>query len=204
MFTGIITDIAEIFSLKENQKKDLLISLKIRNRPDLNRKLELGCSISCLGICLTLIKKELISDYYILDFQASGETVKKTNIKSWFVGKKINIEFALRVGDELGGHLVSGHIDDVVKVQKIEKIAESHCFTFELKENLRKFICQKGSVSLDGVSLTVNDIFSKQFQVNIIDHTFKNTNFHSLKIDDEVNLEIDQIVRYLNNLNQFQ
>lgn len=204
MFTGIVVDIAEIYSLKKNHKEDLLISLKITNKPNFDRKLEIGCSIACLGVCLTLIKKELLDNCHILDFQASKETVNKTNISNWFEGKKINIEFALRVGDELGGHLVSGHVDDVVKILDITKVEQSHIFAFELKDNIKKFICQKGSVTLDGVSLTVNDVFPDRFFVNIIDHTFNNTNFHSLRSGDIVNLEIDQIARYVNNFKQFQ
>jgi riboflavin synthase len=203
MFTGIVSHLASIKALQQGSNEDLLITLSINNIKNLDRTLEIGCSISCLGACLTLIKKEQDGEGFLLDFQASKETINKTNIKNWHVDKVVNIEFALRVGDELGGHLVSGHIDGFVKVKSIENIDQSSIFTFKINKEFRKFICQKGSVTLDGVSLTVNNVNDDEFQVNIIDHTFNNTNFNSLKVGDEVNLEIDQIARYLSNLNKY-
>jgi riboflavin synthase len=204
MFTGIITNLAIVDEALKKNNEDLLLTLKLPNQQNLDRNLKIGCSISCSGSCLTLISKKQDKDNFLLDFQASKETLEKTTMKSWEKGKKINIEFALRIGDELGGHLVSGHVDCVSRVTKIEKIEQSHRFTFEIKESLKKFISNKGSVVLDGISLTVNDVFDNKFQVNVIDHTFKNTNFNSLKVDDFVNLEIDQIARYLYNLKLFQ
>ena len=197
MFTGIITDIAQITALQQNNNQDLLITLKLKTRQNFNRNLDIGSSISCNGVCLTLIKKIFQKDFFLLDFQASKETIDKTNLKNWQIDQNINIEFALRIGDELGGHLVSGHIDDVAKITNIKKNQESSIFTFKIAPIFKKFICQKASVVLNGVSLTVNDVFDNEFQVNIIDHTFNNTNFKELKIGDEVNLEIDQIARYL-------
>ncbi len=202
MFTGIVSDIALVENLQQNAKEDLLITLRIDNRDGLDRKLEIGCSISCSGSCLTLIRKEKDNNSFLLNFQVSRETISKTNIANWQIGKNINIEFALKVGDELGGHLVSGHVDGVVQIKSIKRVDQSRIFTFKVNKDFRKFICQKGSVTLDGVSLTVNDVQNDQFQVNIIDHTFNNTNFNSLEVGDEVNLEIDQIARYLENLNR--
>jgi riboflavin synthase len=204
MFTGIVSDLAEIHNLAQSKDEDLLISLKISDRKNLARKLEIGCSISCSGACLTLVKKESLGNMFILDFQASKETISKTNIKNWQIGKQINIEFALKIGDELGGHLVSGHVDGLAKVSDIEKSDQSHIFTFEIDNEFRKFICQKGSVTLDGVSLTVNDTSINSFKVNIIDHTFNNTDFCKIRVGEEVNLEIDQIARYLDNLNKYK
>lgn len=204
MFTGIISQIAQIEHLERQENKDLLLILKIKNSKNLNRKFDLGCSIACNGICLTLIKLEEKDDYFLCSFQASDETIQKTNLKNWQIGKNINIEFALKVGDELGGHLVSGHVDDISEIKSIEKIDESHRFTFSISENLAKFICKKGSVVLDGISLTVNEVNDDSFEVNIIDHTLKNTNLGFLKAGDKVNLEIDQISRYLDRLNQFR
>jgi len=203
MFTGIVTNLANIENLSKNEDKDLLITLSLGDNQEIQRNFEIGCSISCNGTCLTLIRKENKNNLLFLDFQASAESVAKTNIKYWQINKKINIEFALRVGDELGGHLVSGHVDDVIKVKTIKKVEESWCFSFIIPKNMRKFICPKGSVVLNGVSLTVNNVFSDYFEVNIIDHTFNNTNFSSLKEGDLVNIEFDQIIRYLDNLNLF-
>ncbi len=200
MFTGIISDLAQILDLKKQNNKDLLLCLKINNHQNLNRKLEIGCSISCNGICLTLINLEKKNDYFLAYFQASQETIDKTTIKNWVIGTKINIEFALKVGDELGGHLVSGHVDDVIKIKSITKIDESHHFVFSINKDLARFICQKGSVVIDGISLTVNLVGKDDFEINIIDHTFNNTNLGFLKVGDKVNLEIDQIARYLDKL----
>ena len=125
----------------------------------------------------------------------------KTNIKHWQVGDKINLEFALRMGDELGGHLVAGHVDDVVKILEIKTVNnDSWRFSIELPKNLRKFIAPKGSVVLNGVSLTVNEVFDDNFNINIIKHTFDHTNFSNLKAGDFLNLEVDLIARYLERL----
>ncbi len=204
MFTGIVTNLANIVNLIKNNDRDLLITLSLDDSQEIQRNFDIGCSISCNGVCLTLIKKEQKDSLLFLDFQASEESVAKTNIKYWQINDKINIEFALRAGDELGGHLVSGHVDDVIKVKSIKKVAESWCFAFFIPQNMRKFICTKGSVVLNGVSLTINDVFSDYFEVNIIDHTFNNTNFAFLQDGDNVNIEFDQIIRYLDNLNLFK
>jgi riboflavin synthase len=195
MFTGIITHIAIINDLNFYSNNDLLITLVLVNKST-NRNLKIGCSIGCDGVCLTLIKKESNS----LFFQASNETLKKTNVKNWKIGNRVNIEFALKIGDELGGNLVSGHIDDVALVQRIEAINnDSWLFSIQLKEDLRKFIVPKGSVVLNGVSLTINEVLKNSFNVNIIKHTFENTNFADLNVGNYLNLEIDLIARYLEN-----
>lgn len=202
MFTGIITHIATVKNLTRSANKDLLISLEINNQK-ITRNLEIGCSIACDGACLTLVSSANTanSQNIILNFQASPETLKKTNIKNWKKGSKINIEFALRAGDELGGHLVSGHIDKTVKVKNIKKInKDSSQFLIELPKDLKKFIAPKGSVVLNGASLTVNEVLKDVFSVNVIKHTFDKTNFSNLKVGDELNLEIDLIARYINQL----
>lgn len=194
MFTGIITHIAILQNLTKLKNQDLEIALEL---PKTNRKLEIGCSIACNGVCLTLTKKTAKTIF----FQASKETLNKTNIKNWKIGDKINLEFALRMGDELGGHLVLGHVDKAIKVKQIKAAnKDSKCFTFELPKDFKKFITPKGSVVLNGTSLTINEVLKNSFNVNIIKHTFAHTNFSELKIGDEVNLEIDLIARYLNQL----
>lgn len=199
MFTGIINYIGTVESLAQKPDHDLLLLIKLPNK-NIHHKLELGCSIACSGICLTLIKKHEKDQFLYLDFSVSHETAKKTNILSWRVGTKINVEFSLRMGDEFGGHMVSGHVDAVVKIKSISKIFDSHEITFEFPSEFRKFISPKGSITLNGVSLTVNQVKENNFSVNLIEHSFDNTNFHNAKIGDKVNLEVDMIARYLNQL----
>lgn len=200
MFTGIITNLGLVESLSSNKNNDLLIQISTEN--NLDKKLKIGCSISCDGICLTLINKEISGKKIIFSFQVSEETCKKTNLKNWKIGDLINLEFAMQIGDEFGGHMVLGHIDDCVKIIAIKKIKDSFKFTLENKKNLRQFISQKCSVALNGVSLTVNEVTNSSFSVNIIPHTFKNTSFKNYKVQDLVNIEIDLIARYLKNLIQ--
>lgn len=199
MFTGIITNIGTVESLNHNAKKDLLIKISTI-KDNIKRKLEIGCSIACNGICLTLVKKEISGKKIIFSFQASKETIDKTNLKDWQIGKLINLEFALRMGDEFGGHMVLGHVDDCVKIISIKKIKDSFKFTFVNKKSLQQFISPKCSATLDGVSLTVNEVNSKSFSVNIISHTLENTCFKTYNDDSLVNIEIDLIARYLKNL----
>lgn len=199
MFTGIINHIAIIESLTKNPDSDLLLSVKFPNK-NINHNLDLGCSIACSGICLTLIKKHQEEDYFLLNFSVSRETISKTAVLSWYVGAKINIEFSLKIGDELGGHMVSGHIDGVAVIKSMKKILDSHEIIFEFPPELKKFISPKGSIVLNGVSLTVNQVGDNDFSVNLIKHSFDYTNFHDAKVGDKVNLEIDMIARYLNQL----
>ncbi len=195
MFTGIITHIAKVKMLEITPNKDCLLALEI-SQP-ISRSLEIGCSIACNGICLTLIKSENNLFY----FQASSETALKTNILEWKIDAPINIEFALRMGDELGGHMVLGHIDGCAKIIAIEEIQESKKFTFKLEASaaqLARFIVPKGSICLNGVSLTVNDVTGDKFCVNIIPHTLQHTAFQAAKINDKINVEIDLVARYIN------
>jgi riboflavin synthase len=195
MFTGIITNLGKIEELKFSAKKDCLI--KISAKKIAERSLQNGCSIACNGICLTLVKKEISAQKNIFFFQASEETCKKTNVKNWKIGDIVNLEFSLKVGDELGGHMVLGHVDATAKIKAIEPIKDSHKFTFEAPKDLLKFIAPKGSIVLNGVSLTVNEVQKNLFTINIIPHSFTHTNFQNLQIGDLVNLEIDVIARYL-------
>lgn len=195
MFTGIITHLGTVESLKTNSKKDLLLAISTKKIA--GRKLEIGCSIACNGVCLTLLKKEIKGAKNIFYFQASQETLAKTTLKNWKIGDLINIEFALRFGDELGGHLVSGHVDGIAKITAITAIKDSHKVTFSTAKELAKFIAAKGSITIDGTSLTVNEVKKNYFSVNLIWHTLTNTNFHKAKVGDEVNLEIDLLARYL-------
>jgi riboflavin synthase len=191
MFTGIITHLGKVSELKKNPKKDLLLKISVVGK--INRKLVIGCSIACNGICLTLIeqKKSLLS------FQASRETCEKTTLENWKIGEEINLEFALRAGDELGGHMVLGHVDGTAKILTIQPIKDSKKFTFSTKKELMKFIAEKGSVTLNGASLTVNKVEKNSFSVNLIPHTIANTAFKNAAVNDFINLEIDVIARYV-------
>ncbi len=199
MFTGIITHIGRLKALVHKANHDLLITVELTNQ-NLDRELNLGCSIACSGICLTLVNKSTAQDQIDLTFQVSNETVLKTNIEDWSIGKKINLEFSLRLHDELGGSIVSGHIDGTTNLQAINQVNDSYQLTFLLPTSSTKFICPKGSVVIEGICLTVNDVGKDYFTINIIPHTFKNTNLHDLTVGSRVNLEFDLFARYINRI----
>ncbi len=199
MFTGIITHLATLKNLEFNARKDAILILEIE-KIAVDRKLKIGCSIACNGICLTLISQKIVKENLLLSFQASQETCSKTTLKNWQINQKINLEFSMRLNDEFGGHLVSGHVDDISKIISIKNIKESWKFDFEIPKNLQKFIAPKGSVTINGTSLTINAVSTKIFSINIIKHTMENTIFQHSKVGDLVNLEIDLIARYLSQL----
>lgn len=201
MFTGIITNLGKVEKLETNNNKDVLIVISCCKK-NLKRKLEIGSSIAISGICLTLISKKTVKENYLFSFQSSKETCQKTTISNFKIGEIVNLEFALRVGDELGGHMVLGHVDEVTKIVEIKKIKESTKFIFSSSKKIIKFITPKASIVINGVSLTINEVDGVKFSVNIISHTLENTNFKFLKIGTLVNLEIDVIARYLEKLIQ--
>ncbi len=188
MFTGLITDIGEVRSLE--QRGDLLA--RIATGYD-TQTIEIGASIACDGVCLTAIA--VGTDWF--DVEISAESVAKTNIGAWSVGYRVNLERALRVGDELGGHIVSGHVDGVAEVVRMEDDGDSTRVTFRAPEALAKFIAPKGSVALNGTSLTVNDVEGAEFWVNFIPHTKEATTWGHTQLGDRVNLEIDTLARYV-------
>ena len=188
MFTGIIKDIGKIISL-DNKKGDLKISVKTNlSLADISQ----GDSISCDGICLTAIT--LTKNTF--NTELSKETLSVTTSKFWQKGKKINIEKSLLLGDQIGGHLVSGHIDCLGVLKNKEVIKGSTKLDFEIPGEFNKYISKKGSVAINGVSLTINKTNKNLFSVNIISHTLKNTTLGLLKLKDNVNIEIDTIARY--------
>lgn len=188
MFTGIITDVGTIKALE--QEGDL--RARISTSYD-TAGIDLGASIASDGVCLTVI--ELGPDWY--DVQISAETVSKTNIGAWTVGKRVNLERALKVGDELGGHIVSGHVDGVAEVVDITDEGDSTRVTLRAPKDLARFIAPKGSVALNGTSLTVNDVSGCDFGINFIPHTKEVTTWGDVKLGDKVNLEIDTLARYV-------
>jgi len=188
MFTGIITDIGQIEQLE--QRGDL--RARIATSYDMAR-VDMGASIACDGVCLTVVNK----GQGWFDVDISAESVSKTNISDWVQGHRINLERALRVGDELGGHIVSGHVDGVAEVVGLRKEGDSTRVTFRAPEALARFIAEKGSVALNGTSLTVNEVSGRDFGVNFIPHTQAATTWGGVAVGDRVNLEIDTLARYV-------
>lgn len=188
MFTGIITDVGEIVELE--QRGDL--KARIKTAYD-TKGIELGASIASDGVCLTVVA--LGDDWY--DVEISSETVSKTNLGGWAEGRSVNLERALKVGDELGGHIVSGHVDGVAAIVAMVDDGDSTRFTFKAPESLAKFIAPKGSVALNGTSLTVNEVEGCTFRVNIIPHTKEVTTWGNAQVGDKINLEIDTLARYV-------
>ncbi len=192
MFTGIVHDIGEITAI--DKAGDWTITIAVGKLP--LEKMDIGASVSCSGICLTVIEKT-DRQYKV---QVSAETLSKTTALHWRTGTRINLEPALRMGDELGGHMVAGHIDGTAQVKEKRKDGDSWRYTFEVPWEFAKFMAPKGSVALDGVSLTVNEVDGNRFGVNIIPHTRKETTFAALEPGAEVNFETDLIARYTDRL----
>lgn len=188
MFTGIVTDVGTVTELE--QQGDL--RARIRTAYD-TASIDIGASIASDGVCLTVIA--LGDDWY--DVQISAETVSKTNLDTWTVGSRVNLERALKVGDELGGHIVSGHVDGVAEVVAVEDEGDSTRVTLRAPKDLARFIAPKGSVALNGTSLTVNDVDGCDFGINFIPHTKEVTTWGTVAKGDRVNLEIDTLARYV-------
>lgn len=193
MFTGIITDIGRVIALR--QDGDLFA--KIVTSYDLET-IDIGASIACDGVCLTVTGLGRDPEpWFSVDI--SAETVSKTNIgqNAWHEGRSLNLERALKVGDELGGHIVAGHVDGVATITEMREEGDSTRFTFRAPDDLARFIAPKGSVALNGTSLTVNEVEGSSFGVNIIPHTKDVTTWGAARKGDPVNLEIDTLARYV-------
>ena len=191
MFTGIITDIGEV--LDREDRGDT--RLRIATGYDISG-IDIGASIACSGVCLTVIALGHDPTPWF-DVEFSAETADKTTAASWTAGRKLNLERALKVGDELGGHIVSGHVDGVAEVISATPEGDSTRFKFRVPPALARFIAPKGSVALDGTSLTVNAVEGDTFGVNIIPHTKAVTTWGGIRASDSVNLEIDTLARYV-------
>jgi riboflavin synthase len=194
MFTGIVTDVGRVLDLR--QEGDL--RARIGCGYDM-ATVDMGASIACEGVCLTVVAKG--PDWF--DVQISAETVSKTNLSSWAVGKRLNLERALKVGDELGGHIVSGHVDGVASVVGMREEGGSLRVTFRAPDALARFIAPKGSVALNGTSLTVNEVAGAEFGVNFIPHTRAVTTWGEVAMGDAVNLEVDTMARYVARLREW-
>lgn len=192
MFTGIIQDIGEITAI--DKRGDWIVT--VATNLSLTET-AIGASISHSGICLTVIEKMLGGNRAQYKVQLSEETISKTTALRWSIGTRVNLETALRAGDELGGHYVSGHVDGIARVVDVSRSGDSWCLVFDVPNDFAKYIAAKGSVTIDGVSLTVNRVDGVRFGVNIIPHTQKETTLGHLKIGDETNFEVDMIARYV-------
>ena len=197
MFTGIVTDIGEV--LQTTQEGDL--RARIATRYDV-AGIAIGASIASDGVCLTVIATGT-SPRNWYEVQISAETVAKTNLGTWKPGKRVNLERALKVGDELGGHIVSGHVDGVAEVVRVTPEGDSLRVTFRAPEALARFIAPKGSVCLNGTSLTVNEVAGAEFGVNFIPHTQTATTWGDVALGDRVNLEVDTMARYVARLREW-
>lgn len=194
MFTGIITDLGAVRSIETDGGDTRLTIATAYDVAGIDR----GASIACCGACLTVVEKG--DDW--LAFDVSGETLGCTTLGDWRVASQVNLERPLKVGDELGGHIVLGHVDGVGEITECEPVGDSRRLVFSAPEDLARFIAAKGSVAVDGVSLTVNRVEGRGFEVNIIPHTLAVTTLGNAAVGGRVNLEIDTLARYVARLNE--
>ncbi len=192
MFTGIITDIGRIRHLE--RRGDL--RARIGTAFDASG-IDLGASIACDGCCLTVVDRGTDAEGHWFDVDISAESRSKTALGAWIEHTRVNLERSLRVGDELGGHIVSGHVDGTAQIVSIAPEGDSIRYQFRAPDALARFIAQKGSVALNGTSLTVNEVEGAIFGVNLIPHTQAVTTWGGAKVGDRVNLEIDTLARYV-------
>ena len=198
MFSGIISALGVVKNITYNKIYTVHIEIKKINLEDFEKSdnlIKIGCSIACSGVCLTLTEKK---DNF-LTFDISKETMNKTNLSNWKIGDLVNLERSLRVGDEIGGHFVTGHVDTVLELKKIIEEDGSKILYIELNNKISPFIASKGSITIEGISLTVNEVKNDYFNVNIIPFTWNNTNLKNVRVNDFVNIEIDLLSRYLVN-----
>jgi riboflavin synthase len=196
MFTGIVTDIGEVV-----KREDGRFSIRAGYAAD---TLEVGASMACDGCCLTLTSVRGEGKGSIFTVDTSNETRAKTTLADWTAGRKLNLERPLGAGAELGGHVVTGHIDGLAKILDVKPDGDSRRFSFEVPDHLAPFIAPKGSVALDGVSLTVNEVSDNRFGVNIIPHTLTVTTWGAKTAGQSVNLEVDLFARYVARLLEFR
>ena len=192
MFTGIITDVGHLASVSGSG--DTRFEIETVYEPD---SIDLGASIACSGVCLTVIEKGTRDDTHWFAVEASKETLDVTTAGDWQVGHNLNLERALKLGDELGGHIVSGHVDALAEIVNIRPEGDSQRFTFRAPKDIMRFVAPKGSITLDGTSLTVNEVEGDTFGVNLISHTQSVTSWGVAQVGDRVNLEIDVLARYV-------
>lgn len=192
MFTGIITDVGEIVAVEEKgTARHLTVACSYPAE-----SLPIGASVCHMGVCLTVTSLQEGSNRTLMTLDASGETLARTTVGDWRPGRKVNLERSLRIGDELGGHIVSGHVDGVAEIVSRDDRDGTAWFVFRAPRELARFIAEKGSVALDGTSLTVNGVKDDTFTVTMIPHTLAVTTWGEAKAGDRVNLEVDMMARY--------
>jgi len=193
MFTGITNDLGEVIEVHEKAEDLRRITIGCSYNPD---SIEIGASIACSGICFTVVDRGRTGGRLSFAVDAAAETLRMTTAKDWRRGTKVNLERSLRLGDELGGHMVSGHVDGIAEVVARDDFLDSASLSFRIPAALARFIAVKGSVAIDGVSLTVNEVKADNFSVLIIPHTMQVTTLGALAPGAQVNLEVDQMARY--------
>ena len=199
MFTGLISDVGEVVASEE---RGAVRRLRVACAYPVD-SIALGASIACSGPCLTAVATGLRDGRTWFDIDAGAETLERTTLGRWTPGQRINLERSLKLGDELGGHLVSGHVDGVATVLRVTAMGETTRFDIEAPERLARFIAEKGSVSLDGTSLTVNAVTGRVFSVLLIPHTLAVTTWGQVRDGDALNIEIDTMARYAARLAEF-
>ena len=200
MFTGIVTDVGEIVELQRGAEK---LRLTVACRYDV-ATVDVGASVAHAGVCLTVVEAARRGNRTAITTDVGAETLAVTTLGGWKVGDKANLERSLRIGDELGGHIVAGHVDGVGEVLAADPVHGSVRWTFRVPDPLARFIAPKGSIAVDGVSLTVNEVRGPEFSVNIIPHTASVTTFGPMKVGDPVNIEIDTVARYVARLTEYR
>jgi riboflavin synthase len=193
MFTGIVTDVGEVLAVQERGEGLRRLTIACVYDP---ASIAIGASICCSGVCMTAVATGHEGARGTFSVDAAAETLRLTTVGRWRAGTRINLERSLKMGDELGGHLVSGHVDGLAEVVTREGLTDMARLTLRVPRELARFIAQKGSVALDGVSLTVNDVTADTFSVLIIPHTLGVTTFGALQAGDRLNLEVDVMARY--------
>jgi riboflavin synthase len=193
MFTGIISDLGEIIDVEEQAEGLRHITIACSYDPD---SIDIGASIACSGICLTVVARDRTGNRSSFAVDTAAETLRMTTAVEWRRGTRLNLERALRMGDELGGHLVSGHADGIAELVSRDDFVDMAGLWFRAPTELARFVAPKGSVALDGVSLTVNEVKGDTFSVLIIPHTSKVTTFGALEVGARLNIEVDQMARY--------
>ena len=196
MFTGIVTDVGELVSRDEGSYR-----IRTSYRAD---SIAIGASIACSGCCLTATTIESAGDGAIFSVDVSNETRSKTTLGNWQIGEPINLERSVTAGGELGGHVVTGHIDGVARIADIQEDGECQRFLFEAPDGLGMYVAPKGSVALDGTSLTVNEVAGNRFGVNLIPHSLSVTTWGARQVGDTVNLEVDLFARYVARLLEYR
>lgn len=198
MFTGIVTDVGTVTRIDE---RPAVRRFSIDSAYDASA-IDIGASISCAGVCLTVVAVADGDRGAVFDVEAAPETLAVTNAGGWTIGTRLNLERALCVGDELGGHIVSGHVDGLATIMSRQDIGDATRFTFEVVPDLARFVAAKGSVALDGTSLTVNGVSGTRFDCLLIPHTLAVTTWGNRQAGDRVHIEIDTVARYVARLLQ--